>query len=312
MRVSVAMATYNGEKYLAHQLESLVRQTRLPDELVISDDASFDSTWAIVTEFAARAPFPVRLYHNEHNLGFAQNFSRALSLCTGDLVFMCDQDDEWFEAKISETCKIFDTKKDVFCISTDAYVCDAQLRHESRTVLGDGIGLNGACTALRREFLDIALPVPLAARSHDGWIYNLSTGLCVRLAAPVVLQLWRRHDAAVSGTTELGFRERLGIRAALRPAELAAGLSGADDGEARDVGRRSTDGAPGRAPSVLAGRRPARRASARERDPPGAHGLLERRRARRALVAARWLATGRYRGSYGLRDAALDIATLRS
>ncbi len=307
MRVSVAMATYNGEKYLAHQLDSLARQTRLPDELVVSDDASLDSTWAIATDFAARAPFPVRLYRNEHNLGFAQNFSRALSLCTGDLVFMCDQDDEWFEAKISETCKIFEGNKDVYCVATDAYVCDAQLRHEGRTVLGDGIGLNGACTALRREFLAIALPVPLAARSHDGWIYNLSTGLRVRLAAPVVLQLWRRHDAAVSAAGQLGFSERLGYerRYGLLDWRLAY-LEQIRERLETWVGTPQ-DEHPlyGRAVALLA-------ALPRESDSLRARmALLQRRRARRALVAAGWLATGKYRGSYGLRDAALDIATLR-
>lgn len=99
MQVSVAMASYNGAKYLQAQLQSLVEQERQPDELVVSDDASTDTTRDLLCAFAGAAPFRVALYRNAAQGGYGKNFARALSLCGGDLVFLCDQDDVWFPEK---------------------------------------------------------------------------------------------------------------------------------------------------------------------------------------------------------------------
>ena len=85
-RVSVAMATYNGEAYLLEQLESVASQTRPPDQLVICDDASSDRTVDIVERFANSAPFTVDIHRNVRNLGYSQNFGRAISLCDGDII----------------------------------------------------------------------------------------------------------------------------------------------------------------------------------------------------------------------------------
>ena len=99
--ISIALATYNGEKHLAAQLESLSRQTTLPSELVVTDDASVDRTRDIVGEFAVTALFPVRLHQNETRLGYRANFMRAVALCGSDLIAFCDQDDVWDPEKIS-------------------------------------------------------------------------------------------------------------------------------------------------------------------------------------------------------------------
>ena len=80
------MCTYNGERFLAGQLASIAKQTRLPDELVVCDDRSTDRTVAMVREFAASATYPVRIFENEQNLGSAANFERAIRLCDGDLI----------------------------------------------------------------------------------------------------------------------------------------------------------------------------------------------------------------------------------
>ncbi|MGI4744834.1 MAG: glycosyltransferase, partial [Janthinobacterium lividum] len=84
--ISIAMATYNGARYLRQQLDSLARQTYLPAELVVTDDMSTDGTEAVVMEFAATAPFPVRFFRNEQRLGYRHNFTRAVSYCTSDLI----------------------------------------------------------------------------------------------------------------------------------------------------------------------------------------------------------------------------------
>ncbi|MCA1556539.1 MAG: glycosyltransferase, partial [Acidobacteria bacterium] len=86
VKFSIALCTYNGARYLPAQLDSIAAQTLLPDELVICDDCSTDETRDVITSFAARAPFAVRLYVNEVNLGSTKNFEQAISLCTGDII----------------------------------------------------------------------------------------------------------------------------------------------------------------------------------------------------------------------------------
>ena len=106
--VSIALATHNGEQYLAAQLESLSRQTRLPAELVVCDDASADGTKAVVLDFARGAPFPVRFHENERRLGYRDNFMRAAGLCRSDLIAFCDQDDIWEPHKLAAMERVFD------------------------------------------------------------------------------------------------------------------------------------------------------------------------------------------------------------
>jgi hypothetical protein len=106
--VSIALATYNGGKYLDEQLQTLARQEQLPDELVITDDASADDTVAKVEAFAASAPFPVRLYRNTERLGYRTNFMRAASLCRSDVIAFCDQDDIWEPRKLRVCSVPFD------------------------------------------------------------------------------------------------------------------------------------------------------------------------------------------------------------
>lgn len=97
-RISVAMATYNGSKYLREQLDSLYSQTRIPDEIVVTDDCSIDDTVQILEEY--RQSKGLKYYINEKSLGVNGNFYRAISLCSGDYIAICDQDDIWCKNKI--------------------------------------------------------------------------------------------------------------------------------------------------------------------------------------------------------------------
>jgi glycosyltransferase involved in cell wall biosynthesis len=106
-RISVAMATFNGALYLPEQLASLATQTLLPFELVVTDDGSSDRTEEIVKTFAATAPFPVHWSANHSRLGYRANFMRAVSLCTGDLIAFCDQDDIWYPHKFEIAAAAF-------------------------------------------------------------------------------------------------------------------------------------------------------------------------------------------------------------
>lgn len=110
---SIAMGTFNGEKYLQEQLDSLANQTILPDELVVCDDGSSDRTVEILENFARTAPFPVRIFVNEKNLGIPANFCKVFSLCEKDVTFFCDQDDIWFPEKIEKMKAVFENEPDV-------------------------------------------------------------------------------------------------------------------------------------------------------------------------------------------------------
>jgi glycosyltransferase involved in cell wall biosynthesis len=107
MSVSVAMATYNGQKYLDRQLESLAGQIYPPAELVVTDDASEDRTLSIIEDFSRRSPFPVRIWQNTARIGYRKNFMQASSLCRSDLIAFCDQDDRWYPNKIATCVELF-------------------------------------------------------------------------------------------------------------------------------------------------------------------------------------------------------------
>src|SRR5476649_2579474 len=92
--VSIALCTYNGARFLSQQLDTLVNQTYRPIEIIVVDDCSTDDTFAILTEYAGRYP-NFKIYRNDVKLGFTANFEKAVKLCTGDLIALCDQDDLW-------------------------------------------------------------------------------------------------------------------------------------------------------------------------------------------------------------------------
>ena len=132
LRISVAIAAYNGERFLGEQLESLANQTRLPDELIVSDDRSTDRTVDIVRCFAARAPFSVRVLPNDRNLGVNRNFDRAVAACTGDVVFLCDQDDVWLPHKVAEMSALLARHDKVGLVISNSEMVDAALRPTGR------------------------------------------------------------------------------------------------------------------------------------------------------------------------------------
>jgi len=100
-KISIAMATYNGERFIRQQLDSFARQTLLPSELIICDDGSTDSTVSIINEFVPSAPFPVVIVHNPARLGYTANFLQAAQKCQGELIAFSDQDDEWLPQKLA-------------------------------------------------------------------------------------------------------------------------------------------------------------------------------------------------------------------
>ncbi len=134
MKVSVALCTYNGQAYLQDQLESYLNQTRTPDEVVVCDDVSTDETITILQEFARSAPFPVRIYRNNEQLGYIKNFERAVLLCEGDIIFFSDQDDVWYPQKIELMATALEKSPNVGAAFCDAEIVNNDLQPTGRTL----------------------------------------------------------------------------------------------------------------------------------------------------------------------------------
>jgi len=119
MKISVAMTTYNGEKYIQKQLISLLNQTRKADEIIIADDKSSDNTALIVGNFISDNKLDNWTYYvNNENLGFVKNFKNVISITTGDLIFLCDQDDIWLPEKIEELENLFEKNSKAMAINS--------------------------------------------------------------------------------------------------------------------------------------------------------------------------------------------------
>lgn len=111
MKITVAMCTYNGEKYLAEQLDSILSQTVLPDEIVIHDDHSTDNTYQILLQYQMNhGEVKWHIKKNEENVGYKKSFFDLLKLCDGDYVFLCDQDDIWVDHKIERMISVMQEK----------------------------------------------------------------------------------------------------------------------------------------------------------------------------------------------------------
>lgn len=201
MRISIAMTTYNGAKYLQEQLGSFLIQTRLPDELVVCDDGSTDDTMQILHDFRETAPFAVIIERNALNLGFTKNFEKAASLCTGDIVFLSDQDDIWYPDKLKQVESTFISNPDIALVIHDGDIVDGELVSGNVTKLqqirsgygNDDALVMGGLTAIRRDLLQHLLPIPAGIVGHDVWFHDVSRLLNTRLVLDKTLQLIRRH-----------------------------------------------------------------------------------------------------------------------
>lgn len=211
------MASYNGARHLREQLESIASQTCLPDELVVCDDCSMDETLDILESFSKNALFPVRIHQNPENLGYAQNFAKAIRLCQGDIVFFCDQDDIWFPGKIEKILEVFSGNHDVGYVFSDATLVDDELvpfgslwahigfsgarygsyvnGNQLDAILGGGPFVYGNAMAFRSCFRDLILPILSTPEiTHDSWVSILLSAVGNRgIAFPEELLAYRQH-----------------------------------------------------------------------------------------------------------------------
>jgi hypothetical protein len=136
--ISVALATYNGARFLPAQLESMAAQDRRPDEIVIGDDQSTDDTAQVVQRFAAAHDIPVRWQRNATRLGTSANFDSVVRRCQGDLVVFSDQDDVWLPHRLSRTVRAFAEDPQSSYVFCDGALIDDQGRPLQGTVFSAG------------------------------------------------------------------------------------------------------------------------------------------------------------------------------
>ncbi len=213
-RVSIAMTTYNGARYLAEQLDSFAAQTRLPDELVVGDDGSTDATPVILADFAARAPFPVRITVNAAQLGPSRNFAEAILRCEGDVIMLSDQDDRWEVAKLATMADYLAAHPRCWLATHDAALMDGDGRPSGLTMGGQIAAAGGdpardlvagCCMAIDARLARLYDPPP-PTRTHDAWLTALADLLELRGWVPQPLIAYRRHGANVSAS----YMSRLG------------------------------------------------------------------------------------------------------
>lgn len=203
MKVSVAMASYNGEKYIAEQIQSILKNLRKDDELVISDDGSKDKTIEIIKRFKDKR---IKLIDGPKK-GIKQNFANAIKTCTGDIIFLADQDDIWSEDKVSTVLEIFAKDPNCTCVVHDCEVFDDSTNRTIEASFfkwrksGSGIIKNiwkntyiGCCMAFRSNIKPYILPIPDDIEMHDQWIGLICEKHGESTFIPNVLLKYRRHN----------------------------------------------------------------------------------------------------------------------
>lgn len=226
--ISVALCTYNGEKYLPEQLESILQQSMSVHELVVCDDGSSDNTLGILQKFAEKVSFPVHVFQNETNLGSTKNFEKCLSLCRGEIILLCDQDDRWSSDRVEKQVGYLRQHPELDAVFSNARIIDGSSQLTQSTIwqeveftessqrrwkagkaheiLFGGFVVTGATLALRRSSLErlIPFPVHIPQLIHDAWI-----ALALSLEGKIQfidesLVFYRLHDGQ-----QVGFGSRM-------------------------------------------------------------------------------------------------------
>ena len=221
--ISVALCTYNGERFLGQQLASIKNQSTPVHEIVICDDGSTDRTFEIIEEFQKSVDFPVILHTNESNLGSSKNFEKCIQACSGDIIFLCDQDDLWKKDKVAKQVAYLDAHPDQDAVFSNALMIDQagnslgntsfekiefteELQNYWRQggafeILSKGYVVTGATMAIRKKICDSVFPVPLIIPEliHDGWIsLYLAMDQKIGFLEDVLVE-YREHDSQQVG-----------------------------------------------------------------------------------------------------------------
>ena len=203
--ISVCIATYNGERYIRQQIESIVCQLNVDDEIIVSDDGSTDGTLDIVKGIGDKR---IKIIEGPGRKSPILNFECALKASKGDFIFLSDQDDVWKPDKVEICMKWLKT---YHCVVSDAEVTDNSLKplypslYAIMQVRQGRIyntiwknGYTGCCMAFRRNVLEASLPFPKNIPMHDIWIGNVAAYKYNVIFIPDRLIHFRRHENTIS------------------------------------------------------------------------------------------------------------------
>ncbi|MDR7208983.1 glycosyltransferase [Flavobacterium piscis] len=221
--ISVCIATYNGEKYIGEQLNSILSQLDNNDEVIISDDHSKDNTLNVIRDLG---DVRIKIFNNEMENGYSKNFENAIKKASGDIIFICDQDDVWFDNKIQTMIEAL--YKAPLAIH-NALIVDSQLdlinnSHFDLYQVKKGFLKNflktryiGACMAFKREILQKALPFPQNQKlcAYDYWLTLIAEFYYkVELVKEPLIKYRRHLDNASTGGTKSNnsFMKKINMR----------------------------------------------------------------------------------------------------
>lgn len=219
MTVSVALAAYNGEKYIAEQIGSILPQLSEDDEIVVSLDPSTDGTKDIICSLAEKDS-RIKLVDGEGR-GLIKNFENAIKNCKNDIIFFSDQDDIWMSEKVARVTEEFEKDSKLLLVMHDARIVDENLNETeasffehrgTKTGILKNIYKNsymGCCMAVRKEALNYILPFPDNLPMHDQWIGLVCSkkGKVKLINEP--LMLYRRHGGNASKMNHESFAQML-------------------------------------------------------------------------------------------------------
>ena len=205
--ISIALCTYNGERFLREQMDSLLGQTYANLEIVCVDDCSSDGTLGILREYESRDR-RISVHRNSSNLGFRKNFEVAMSLCRGDLIAPCDQDDIWHAEKLELLQQVIGNRAMVYCDSDiiDEHGCSQNRPMSSRcnmvstndvVVFVAANCVAGHAMLFRRELLARAFPVP-DCFYYDWWLAAIAATRGGVVYLDRMLVKYRLHDTNVT------------------------------------------------------------------------------------------------------------------
>lgn len=189
------MATYQGEKYIRKQLESIFQQTITVDEIIIFDDNSTDNTLQIVKEFQTRNEIDIKLYTQPHQQGYILNFASALREATGDIIFLCDQDDIWENTKVESMLALFQKDKKIMCINTSFTYID---EHDQEITLNNHRNYNMCDNATNKEDIQYI-------KFEEITLHNISMGCTMAFRSIIKDEYLNKSNFTAAHDWELNF-----------------------------------------------------------------------------------------------------------
>lgn len=229
--ISVCLPTYNGSKFILEQINSILIQLADADEIIISDDCSSDNTLQLVRDLNDSR---IKIYENQKFSSYIFNFENSIKQASGDIIFLCDQDDIWLPNKVEKFCEALKFSdlvlSDCFVTDTnlnvvsDSYYSIRNTKKNKYISLFGGSPYLGCCMAFKSNILKKILPFPTYISSHDTWIGNVGSLYYKSDFIDDKLIFYRRHEKNIStfaGNSKTSFFVKLSSRILLIRALLS-------------------------------------------------------------------------------------------